>query len=114
MEEFAEADKAPSALADAEGGGAGLVVGSLDEVAGLGDQHRNVDGGEGVGTGDDQEVAGRQAGERLAGPQYRQRTFEATQIVGLFHHQQWITRLGRAAGVAKIVKDHYYKRQCCH
>src|ERR1700677_3908326 len=73
-----------SGLADPEGRDVGLAVFRFEYIAGLRDQHWNIDGGERVGAGDDQDVASLQSGERLAGPQYRQWAFEAAQIVGLF------------------------------
>jgi hypothetical protein len=55
-------------------------------VAGLSEQGWNVDNGERVGAGDHQNVSGLHSGERLAGPQHRQGTFQAAQIEGLFRH----------------------------
>jgi hypothetical protein len=58
----------------------------FQNVAGLSEQGWNVDGREWVGAGHDQDVAGLQPGQRLAGPQHRQRALEAAQIERLFRH----------------------------
>src|SRR5262249_53105312 len=76
-----------SALADAEGGGAFLAMLAFQHVAGLGEQGGNVDRCQRVGAGDEQNVSSLHSGQRLAGPQHRQRALEAAQIKGLFGHR---------------------------
>ena len=53
------------------------LTANFQNVAGLSEQGWNVDGRERVGAGDDQNVSGLHSGERLAGPQHRQRAFQA-------------------------------------
>ena len=83
-----------------------LVAGLLQRIAGFPQQGRNVDAGERIGAGDDQDIAGLHAGEGLARPQDRQRTFEAAQIEGLFRHRQgsqksWLILIIRAVVAVK-------------
>ena len=86
MKPAAAAWRSGSAFADAEGRGSRLIVLCFQDVAGLCKQGWNVDGGERVGAGHDQNIPGPHPRQRLAGPQYRQRTLEAAQIEGLFRH----------------------------
>jgi hypothetical protein len=47
---------------------------------------RDIDRGERIGAFHNQNVAGLQGAEGLAGPERRQRAFEAAQVEGLFGH----------------------------
>ena len=65
-----------------------LVLGRvLERIAGLIEEVRDVDRGERIGAFDDQNVAWREAAERLADPERRQRAFEAAQIEDFLGHE---------------------------
>src|SRR5262249_20728688 len=69
-----------SCLADVESQYLVGAVGLFQDIAGMINEIRDVDGGKGVRAFDHQHIAGGEPGERLAGAQRRQRALEAAEV----------------------------------